>query len=210
MEDVEEISKKDLLRETGISYGQFYRWKRMGLIPEAWFRRRSTFTGQESFLPRRQVLERIARIQELKDGLSLDEIGEMLSPNAVRRSCTVAEARRMPAFKRAVELLSGTADAGVLRHLDLLALTLAEHLLSEGLAKDRVRLACGVLLERFDDLPDGGAGATLIVGARDGSAFAAMCTGKCVFDAGTAVLASVDMSKLVEDLNVALRNAEVA
>ena len=31
------ISKKDLLAETGISYGQLYRWKREQLIPEEWF-----------------------------------------------------------------------------------------------------------------------------------------------------------------------------
>ena len=54
----------------------------MGLIPEAWFRRRSTFTGQEAFLPRRQVLERIQRILDLKDRYSLEQIAEMFSPDA--------------------------------------------------------------------------------------------------------------------------------
>lgn len=43
------ISKKDLLELTGISYGQLYRWKRKQLIPEEWFIRKSTFTGQETF-----------------------------------------------------------------------------------------------------------------------------------------------------------------
>lgn len=43
------ISKKELLDETGISYGQLYRWKRKQLIPEEWFIRKSTFTGQETF-----------------------------------------------------------------------------------------------------------------------------------------------------------------
>ena len=40
------ISKKDLLNETGISYGQLYRWKREGLIPEEWFIKQPSFTGQ--------------------------------------------------------------------------------------------------------------------------------------------------------------------
>jgi len=48
MEDDKLISKKAVLEEMGISYGQLYRWKRKGLIPEAWFVRRSTFTGQET------------------------------------------------------------------------------------------------------------------------------------------------------------------
>ena len=42
------ISKKDLLARTGISYGQLYRWKRQNLIPEEWFIKKSTFTGQET------------------------------------------------------------------------------------------------------------------------------------------------------------------
>ena len=50
--DEELISKKELLETFGISYGALYRWKRMGLIPEAWFLRRSTSTGQETFLKR--------------------------------------------------------------------------------------------------------------------------------------------------------------
>ena len=41
------ISKKDLLDQSGISYGQLYRWKRKGLIPESWFQKKSAFTGQD-------------------------------------------------------------------------------------------------------------------------------------------------------------------
>lgn len=47
-----EISKKDLLQVTGISYGQLYRWKREGLIPENWFVKRPSSTGQETFFPK--------------------------------------------------------------------------------------------------------------------------------------------------------------
>jgi len=79
----QDISKKDLLLETGISYGQLYRWKREGLIPEDWFEKRSSFTGQETFFPRRLVLERVEAIQSMKDGLSLSEIRDLL--NAVPR-----------------------------------------------------------------------------------------------------------------------------
>ncbi|KSU84277.1 Protein of unknown function [Fictibacillus enclensis] len=74
------ISKKDLLDLTGISYGQLYRWKRKNLIPEEWFIRKSTFTGQETFFPKEKVLERIDKIQSMKETLSLDELAELLSP----------------------------------------------------------------------------------------------------------------------------------
>ena len=76
------ISKKDLLLETGISYGQLYRWKRKDLIPEEWFIRQSTYTGQETFFPKAQILERISKIQAFKDMKSLDELAEMFSPTS--------------------------------------------------------------------------------------------------------------------------------
>jgi DNA-binding transcriptional MerR regulator len=75
------ISKKELLELTGISYGQLYRWKRKDLIPEEWFVRKSTFTGQETFFPKEKILERINKIQAMKENLSLDELAEMFSPN---------------------------------------------------------------------------------------------------------------------------------
>jgi DNA-binding transcriptional MerR regulator len=81
---VDEISKKDLLAETGISYGQLYRWKREGLIPEEWFVKRSAFTGQETFFPRERMLNRVRAILALKDGLSLDQIREQLEKMPLR------------------------------------------------------------------------------------------------------------------------------
>jgi hypothetical protein len=75
------ISKKDLLELAGISYGQLYRWKRKDLIPEEWFIRKSTFTGQETFFPKKKILERINKIQTMKENLSLDELADMFSPN---------------------------------------------------------------------------------------------------------------------------------
>ena len=79
---MELISKKEVLRLTGISYGQLYRWKRKGLIPEAWFIRKATPTGQETFFPKEKILERIRRIQELKGERSLDELVALLAPEA--------------------------------------------------------------------------------------------------------------------------------
>jgi DNA-binding transcriptional MerR regulator len=75
------ISKKELLELTGLSYGQLYRWKRKNLIPEEWFIRKSTFTGQETFFPKSKILGRIEKIKNMKDELSLDELADLLSPN---------------------------------------------------------------------------------------------------------------------------------
>ncbi|THF82668.1 YhbD family protein [Cohnella fermenti] len=80
MSERELISKKELLELTGISYGQLYRWKRKQLIPEEWFIRKSTFTGQETFFPKELILPRIDKIVNMKDDLSLDELADKLSP----------------------------------------------------------------------------------------------------------------------------------
>ncbi len=75
------ISKKELLELTGISYGSLYRWKRKNLIPEDWFIRKSTFTGQETFFPREKILARIDKIKGMKENLSLDDVAGFFSPN---------------------------------------------------------------------------------------------------------------------------------
>lgn len=73
------ISKKDLLSVTGISYGQLYRWKRQQLIPEEWFIKKSSYTGQETFFPREQMLSRIETILQLKDQYSMEQLAELFS-----------------------------------------------------------------------------------------------------------------------------------
>ncbi|MQR97562.1 DUF4004 family protein [Fictibacillus phosphorivorans] len=85
------ISKKDLLEEANISYGQLYRWKRKNLIPENWFIRKSTFTGQETFFPKDDILLRIEKIKTLKDDLSLDELADMFSPSPTLTSLSADE-----------------------------------------------------------------------------------------------------------------------
>ena len=80
------ISKKELLELTKISYGQLYRWKRKNLIPEDWFIRKSTFTGQETFFPRERILDRIHKIKNMKGNISLDDLANMLSPNLMKLS----------------------------------------------------------------------------------------------------------------------------
>jgi hypothetical protein len=87
----DEISKKDLLDLTGISYGQLYRWKRKKLIPEEWFIRKSTFTGQETFFPRDKILDRIDKIMNMKDGILLDDLAQVFSPQLVGTSLKAEE-----------------------------------------------------------------------------------------------------------------------
>ena len=71
------ISKKELLELYHISYGALYRWKRMGLIPEDWFLRRSAPTGQETWFRREQILPRLELIQERR--ASLEDLARELN-----------------------------------------------------------------------------------------------------------------------------------
>ncbi len=73
------ISKKEILDMTGISYGQLYRWKRKELIPEAWFIKKSSYTGQETFFPREKIINRINKIIDLKDDMPLDDLAAMFT-----------------------------------------------------------------------------------------------------------------------------------
>jgi DNA-binding transcriptional MerR regulator len=86
MDEKELISKKELLQLTGISYGQLYRWKRENLIPEDWFIKQSSFTGQETYFPKDKMLKRINTILELKDKYSLEELAAVFSPDTRSRS----------------------------------------------------------------------------------------------------------------------------
>ena len=73
------ISKKELLEQYQISYGALYRWKRMGLIPEAWFLRRSAPTGQETYFRRAQICLRIEQILREKERVSLEQLAAELA-----------------------------------------------------------------------------------------------------------------------------------
>lgn len=74
------ISKKDLLQRYGISYGALYRWKRKGLIPEEWFIKKSTVTGQETFFDEKTICERIELILSRSEETSLDDLAVQMNP----------------------------------------------------------------------------------------------------------------------------------
>jgi len=110
------ISKKDLLIETGISYGQLYRWKREGLIPEDWFIKQSAFTGQETFFPRAEILARIQSILAMKDNHSLGEVANILA-SGERQTLSIAAVGELLAWWR----LHGGPELDHARVSDLLS-----------------------------------------------------------------------------------------
>ena len=89
--DQELISKKELLELYEISYGALYRWKRKGLIPEDWFIKKSTVTGQETFFPRRLICERMDLIKKQKDDVSLEELSKLFSSESKRNAAIIID-----------------------------------------------------------------------------------------------------------------------
>jgi len=206
----EEVSKKDLLRQTGISYGQFYRWKRMGLIPESWFRRRSTFTGQETFLPRKKIMERLQQIQELKDRYPLERIAEMLSPDIVRRTYQPEDLEHMGWITlRSRRLLPTRSPQAELGFLEVLCLTVMERLLATGRLRDeQVRQAGAAILAKFDMLGEIGAERRLSVVAGGGATIVLLHTGLCLYDGDCSVLAEVSLDHVIEEIKLALMSLD--
>jgi len=91
LEEKDLISKKELLQLTGISYGQLYRWKRENLIPESWFMKQSSYTGQETFFPREKILRRLSLILDYKDSYSLEQLAALLHPDYSRKIFSSSE-----------------------------------------------------------------------------------------------------------------------
>lgn len=85
------ISKRALLEKYDISYGALYRWKRKGLIPEDWFIKRSTTTGQETFFPKELICERVECILSNKEDVLLDELAQKLSGEESSRARIVLD-----------------------------------------------------------------------------------------------------------------------
>ena len=128
------ISKKELLELTGISYGQLYRWKRKNLIPEEWFVRKSTFTGQETFFPKESMLARIDKIKGMKEDRSLDDIAGMFSPVLSQMALSVEEIidRKIVSQTAIQNYFENKDSGGVLSFQVLLALFVLERLLQSG------------------------------------------------------------------------------
>ena len=212
------ISKKDVLLQTGISYGQFYRWKRKGLIPESWFIRKSTFTGQETFLPREKILERLQKIQSLKDGHSLEELAQVLAPEVSGRAFSGAEVEAMAWITAPVRQFYEdfrSSASGYAFH-DLFCLAVVECLRQE-LDDEELALAVSTLQEHRGALGQGGEFHWMLsvvrkpferalVKHRRAGQVSLCCVhqGPCRFDALAQTAVQLDLFAVLEDIKLKL------
>jgi hypothetical protein len=152
------ITKKDLLELADISYGQLYRWKRKNLIPEEWFIRKSTFTGQETFFPREKILQRIEKIQQMKENLSLDELADMFSPNLKEMNLALEEVIKrgiasQPVLNFFRDQIEGASSD--LSFAQIFYVFILEKLLSSGqINLDEAKMVLEVLTENYPSVKD--------------------------------------------------------
>jgi len=208
--DPETISKKELLQVAGISYGQLYRWKRKGLIPEDWFQRKSTFTGQETFFPREKVLARIEKIKAMQDeDASLDEIASAVAPDLGEMSMTMAEIReRSLVSPEAAELFAEKVcdcDAPLVFG-EVVSLSALDELLKTGdVSLDEGRVVLDALQENYPAFE--GRPADLLFVRRMGLSTAMLIAADAEvrFDRAARIVARVNLSESAEALRARIR-----
>ena len=149
------ISKKELLELTNISYGQLYRWKRMNIIPEGWFIKKSSPTGQETFFRRDKILERIQLILSMKDGTSLEEIAALFNKEEGETVFDIefimVKEVISPATKEIFNSLYGDIKEVEKKELIILAV-IEKYLLKSMITLDEIKMIGTMLSESFDKL----------------------------------------------------------
>ena len=199
MEDL--ITKKELLDQTGISYGSLYRWKRKNLIPDKWFIHRATYTGHETFFPREKILERIEKIQQLKENMSLDDIAAALDPTLYEVDMTLQDLlEKEITTQPVIDLyLARYGEVGELDTEGVLRIYLFHSLLKPGaLSRDEVFCALDLLRANEGELEH----RSLIITRKLG-----VCTlmlapeeAAIAFDSETAIVREIVISKLKTEL----------
>lgn len=203
------ISKKELLQATGISYGQLYRWKRKGLIPEEWFVRKSTFTGQETFFPRDRIVARVERILGMKDeDLSLDDIAEEVTPDLSGISISLEEAveRRIVSAQAAEISADRRPEESTLRYGELLALYLVEKLLGTGdVSREECALVLDVLAESYSAFEGGGCDLVMVRKMGVATCLLVSSSAEVRFEPAAKVVARVNVQEAIEALGARSR-----
>jgi len=206
------ISKKDLLLTCGISYGQLYRWKRKGLIPEDWFVRKSAFTGQETFFPREKMLARVERILSMKDeDASLDEIAEAVSSAPLPDTFSREELVQGQVVSSSALDLFGERHPGTdeLRFAELLAVAVADTLLGSGDAgRDEALAAIATIEEGWTTCE--AVSCDLVLLRKMGVSIVLIVSSgsELMAETGARVVARIGLPERIEGLKARLRSRE--
>lgn len=201
------ISKKELLEITGISYGQLYRWKRKNLIPEEWFIKKSSFTGQETYLPKDQILERIEKIKGMKDERSLEDLADLFSSSKIIVGMAKDELiKRNIVSLHSLNFFEQTlGEKSALDFNSILFVFIVNQLFESG----EINLEEGkIILEMLDEnyLNLSEEGVELLIMRKYGVSFCALkeATAKIYIDRNAKIIAQININTIVEKLKIIL------
>lgn len=199
------ISKKELLELKGISYGQLYRWKRKNLIPEEWFIRKSTFTGQETFFPKELILGRIKKIMDMKEDLSLNDLAGVFSPGlpGIKIGKTGLLDRKIVS-REAMEIFSRIFPDETVDFDGALICFMAQKLLSSGdITADECSAAVALLKDNYRAF--NGKNCELTILRKLGVAICILAAaGEARFESGAKVIFREPMGACAEELKLKL------
>ncbi|PFA63294.1 hypothetical protein CN378_19960 [Bacillus sp. AFS015802] len=204
------ISKKEVLELTGISYGQLYRWKRKNIIPESWFIKKSSYTGQETFFPREKMLSRIDTIKEMKDGYSLDELSDFFSPNPARMEISKEELRSLSILSEQTMALCSPllAVKDAFEFQDILNMLIIEKAQRLEVPEEARQTLFLFLHEKFTPLQES---SLELIGIRKGEAYMWMLLplpSDFVVDHMAQVVLRFDLQQMTEELKITLTNTK--
>lgn len=201
------ISKKELLDLTNISYGQLYRWKRMNIIPESWFIKKSSPTGQETFFRRDKILERIQLILSMKDGTSLEEIAALFNKEQGETVFDIefimAKEVISPATKEIFNSLYGDIKEVEKKELIILAV-IEKYLLKSMITIDEIKMLGTMMSESFDKLYK--EESKLLLFRKFGISFIVGCHNQdeVIVDSSAVKIIEMDLIKEVSEMSVKL------
>jgi hypothetical protein len=201
------ISKKELLDLTGISYGQLYRWKRKNLIPEDWFIKKSSFTGQETFFPKDKILERIDKIKNMKDDLSLDDLAAVFSPVLADVALTREELlSKNIASQMSIDIYEGFhGETKVFPFEKILYAGLLESFLHSGeIGLEEGKLMLQTMESLYKNFEGRNCEILLIRKFGVATCFLALVPNEMYFETGAKLVLKVNISKVIEELKLKL------
>ncbi len=202
--DEELVSKKDLLELTGISYGQLYRWKRKNLVPESWFVRKSTFTGQETFFPKEKILARIDKIKNMKEDISLDDMAEVFSPlpTGIEFSAEEIISRKIIS-EAALAIFPAEEQREKISFQHMLFLFVVDKLLQSGDANlDEAKNVMATLLSSYSKFEHKACELFFIRKLGVAFCFLSVVPGEIQFEENIKVVARIEINSCVEELKI--------
>jgi hypothetical protein len=179
----------------------------MNLIPEDWFIRKSTFTGQETFFPKDKILARIEAIRNMKDGSSLDEVADFFSPKTGNLKLMKEDfAKRGIVSRAALDLYIETAAPNEpMVFEDMLCVFLVDKLLGSGdISLDEGKMLVQTMIDGYRNFEGKPCDLYFIRKMGTSICFLAMAPTVMHFDKGTKVTATLQVTACAEELRIKL------